>query len=440
MNMKHVIIGTGPAGVVAAETLRKLEPESDITLIGDEPEPPYSRMAIPYFLEGKIDVSGTHLRKSSNYFEQNNIEVLQSHIDAINTDKKLLTHGAGQQIRFDKLLIATGSSPVKPPIEGMDLPGVHNCWTLADAQQIISKAKPDAKVVLMGAGFIGCIILEALASRHVQLTVVEMENRMVPRMMNKQSGTLLKQWCENKGVTVLTSAQVKGIENSSKPMSLLRSIFTSAQVKGTKKSSKSALSVSMSVGAALPADVVICATGVRSNMDLCEQNNIQTDQGILVNEYLQTSHPDIYAAGDVAQGRDFSTGNYSVQAIQPTAVEHARIAATNMAERSEQLHRGSINMNVLDTLGLISSSFGDWQGLKGDDSCELKDNDRFRYLNLQFQGDTLIGANTLGLTQHVGVLRGLIQSKTRLGNWKKKLINDPTLIMEAYLATAQGQA
>jgi NAD(P)H-nitrite reductase large subunit len=251
---------------------------------------------------------------------------------------------------------------------------------------------------------------------------------------------LLKQWCENKGVTVLTSAQVKGIEKSSKPMSLLRSILTSAKAKSVETSSKSALSVSMSGGGALSADVVICATGVRSNMDLCEKNNIQTDQGILVNGYLQTSHPDIYAAGDVAQGRDFSTGNYSVQAIQPTAVEHARIAATNMAERSEHLHRGSINMNVLDTLGLISSSFGDWQGLKGDDSCELKDNDRFRYLNLQFQGDTLIGANTLGLTQHIGVLRGLIQSKTRLGKWKRKLINDPTLIMEAYLATAQGQA
>ncbi|MCP4408990.1 MAG: NAD(P)/FAD-dependent oxidoreductase [Gammaproteobacteria bacterium] len=438
--MKHVIIGTGPAGVVAAETLRKLEPESGITLIGDEPEPPYSRMAIPYFLEGKIDASGTHLRKSSNYFEKNNIEVLRTRIDAINTDKKSLFYSAGQEIRFDKLLIATGSSPVKPPIEGMDLPGVYTCWTLADAKQIIDRAKPDAKVVLMGAGFIGCIILEALASRNVQLTVVEMENRMVPRMMNKQSGTMLKQWCENKGVTVLTSAQVKGIEKSSKPMSFLRSIFTSAQAKSIEKNGKSPLSVSMSGGGTLPADMVICATGVRSNMDLCEQSDIQTDQGILVNEYLQTSSSDIYAAGDVAQGLDFSTGNYSVQAIQPTAVEHARIAATNMAEISEHLHRGSINMNVLDTLGLISSSFGDWQGLQGDDSSELKDIDRYRYLNLQFQGDVLIGANTLGLTQHIGVLRGLIQSKTRLGTWKKKLTNDPTLIMEAYLATAQGQA
>jgi NAD(P)H-nitrite reductase large subunit len=440
MSTKHVIIGTGPAGVVAAETLRKLEPASQITLIGDEPEPPYSRMAIPYFLEGKIDASGTHLRKSSHYFEKNNIEVLRARIDTIATDNKVLTYDTGNEISFDKLLIATGSSPVKPPIEGMDLSGVYNCWTLADAYQIIDRAKPDAKVVLMGAGFIGCIILEALASRNVQLTVVEMENRMVPRMMNEQSGTLLKQWCENKGVTVMTSAQVKGIEKSSKPMSFLRSLFSSTQTKDTGNNGKSPLSVSMSDGAVLPADVVICATGVRSNMSLCQQNSIQTDQGILVNEYLQTSLPDIYAAGDVAQGRDFSTGDYSVQAIQPTAVEHGRIAATNMVEKSEHLHRGSINMNVLDTLGLISSSFGDWQGLLGDDSCELKDNDRFRYLNLQFQEDTLIGANTLGLTQHIGVLRGLIQSKTRLGKWKKKLTDDPTLIMEAYLATAQGQA
>ena len=416
--MKHVIIGAGPAGVVAAETLRKLEPESGIMLIGDEPEAPYSRMAIPYYLENKIDASGTHLRKSDGHFEQNNIEVLQFRIDAINTDKKILTRDTGDEINFDKLLIATGSSAVKPPIEGMDLLGVHNCWTLADANQIINSAKPDAKVVLMGAGFIGCIILESLVSRGVKLTVVEMENRMVPRMMNERSGTLLKQWCENKGVTVLTSARVNGIE----------------------KGSQHPLNVVMSVGGALPADLVICATGVRANTSLCDKSSVEMEQGILVNEFLQTSHPDIFAAGDVAQGRDFSTGQYSVQAIQPTAVEHARIAATNMTEGREHLHRGSINMNILDTLGLISSSFGDWEGLKGDDSCELGDNDRFRYLNLQFQEDTLIGANTLGLTQHIGVLRGLIQSKTRLGKWKKKLANDPTLIMEAYLATAQGLA
>jgi len=166
-------------------------------------------------------------------------------------------------------------------------------------------------------------------------------------------------------------------------------------------------------------------------------NAVNTDVGILVNDRLQSSQPDIYAAGDVAQGRDFSTGAYSVQAIQPTAADHARLAALNMAGQ-EAVHRGSVNMNVLDTLGLISSSFGLWMGVDGGSATELCDRDRYHYLNLQFQDDVLVGASSLGLTDHVGVLRGLIQSQVRLGAWKDRLLSDPTRVMEAYLASTQA--
>ena len=107
---------------------------------------------------------------------------------------------------YDKLLIATGSHPVSPPLPGMDLPGVHSCWTLEDSRNIAAKAKKGSNVVLMGAGFIGCIILEALTSRDVNLTVVEMEDRMVPRMMDQNSGNLIKKWCQDKGVVVHSQA------------------------------------------------------------------------------------------------------------------------------------------------------------------------------------------------------------------------------------------
>ena len=153
----------------------------------------------------------------------------------------------------------------------------------------------------------------------------------------------------------------------------------------------------------------------------------------MVDEYLAASVPDVYAAGDVAQAHDFSTGAGVVQAIQPTAVEHGRAAALYMARGHGHPQRGTVNMNVLDTLGLVSTSFAQWMGVKGGDSAELKDTDRFRYLNLQFQDDVLVGATALGLTDHVGVLRGLIQGRTRLGAWKKKLVADPTRVMEAYL-------
>jgi len=148
---------------------------------------------------------------------------------------------------------------------------------------------------------------------------------------------------------------------------------------------------------------------------------------------MQTTVPEIYAAGDVAYGRDFSTGGYEVHAIQPTASEHGRFAALNMAG-VKTAYRGSLSMNVLDTLGLISSSFGLWKGVADGESVEIGELERFRYLSLQFREDIMVGANSVGLTQQVGVLRGLIQGGIRLGEWKNRLLRDPSRLMEAYLA------
>ena len=413
--MQHVIIGAGPAGVVAAEALRKLQSDVVVTLIGDEPEPPYSRMAIPYYLHQQINEEGTYLRKSGDHYRDHNISIVQGRVTAIERSGKELTLDGGSKVPYDKLLLATGATPVSPPIDGVDLPGVTSCWTLEDARRIASTSKPGAKVVLMGAGFIGCIILEGLAKSGADLTVVEMEDRMVPRMMNDTAGNLIKDWCESRGVKVHTSTQVTSIEKKGK-----------------------ALAVMLKSGQVLDADLVVSATGVRPNIDLVADCGIETDHGILVNRHLQTNDPDVFAAGDVAQGIDFSTGEYSVQAIQPTAVDHGQLAARNMAGLSGAVHQGCVNMNVLDTLGLISSSFGLWMGKDGGDASELLNRERFRYLNLQFEDDVLVGATSLGLTQHVGVLRGLIQSKIRLANWKQKLIEDPTRIMEAYLARTQA--
>ncbi len=413
--MHHVIIGSGPAGTVAAETLRKLDHQSRITLIGDEDGPPYSRMAIPYFLIDQIDESGTHLRKDPSHYDRQRIERIADRVIGIDSTTRSVKLAQGESLDYDRLLVASGSRPVTPPIPGMDLPGVHPCWTLEDARAIVERATSGARVVLIGAGFIGCIILEALASRGTKLTVVEMEPRMVARMMNDAAAGLLKNWCEHKGVAVHTDTRVEAVES------------------GT---GSSPLTVTLENADALPADLVITATGVRPNMEFMAGTGIKLDRGVVVNDRMQTSLADVYAAGDVAQGLDFSTGEYSIQAIQPTAVEHAQIAAYNMAGR-ERRHQGSVNMNVLSTLGLISSSFGLWMGARGGDCAELCDRDRFRYLNLQFQDDRLVGASSLGLTEHVGVIRGLIQTKIPLGAWKEKLARDPTRLMEAYIAGTQ---
>lgn len=414
--MDYVIIGAGPAGVIAAETLRKVDRQGTITMIGDEPEPPYSRMALPYYLINRIPEEGTYLRKSAGHFEDLRVDLRVGRVTAVDPAAKRITVDGGPALGYDRLLIATGAHPVSPPIPGVDLPEVNPCWTLEDGRAIARLAQPGAKVVLMGAGFIGCIVLEALAWREVDLTVVEMEDRMVPRMMSAKAGTMMKDWCESKGVKVRTSTKITSIEERPK--------------------ADHRLLVRLDSGEDLEADLVISATGVRSNIEFLEGSGIETDFGILVNEFLQTNVPEIYAAGDVAQGRDFSTGEYSVQAIQPTAADHGRLAALNMAGH-ETRHQGSVNMNVLATMGLVSSSFGLWMGVDGGDEAELHEPRAYRYLNLQFEDDVLVGAHSLGLTQHVGVLRGLVQTRVRLGHWKDRLLKDPTRIMEAYLANTQ---
>jgi NAD(P)H-nitrite reductase large subunit len=413
--MHYVIIGAGPSGVTAAETIRKHDPLGQIDLLTSEPEAPYSRMAIPYYLIGNIDEQGCHLRDNDQHFIDLKINVINEIVISLNNANKTLKLSNGDTLSYDKVLIATGSRPAVPPIPGADLPMVSNCWTLQDARDIIQRAQSGNKVVLIGAGFIGSIILEALFQRGVELHVIETGNRMVPRMLNEKAGGLLKTWCIEKGVDVHTSCSVQSIVDNGDNSATV-TLSNATELKNIA--------------------LIITATGVKSNLELLQGSDIQLDQGILVNTRMQSSDPDVYAAGDVAQGLDFSTGVSSVQAIQPTATDHGRIAALNMAGKTTT-HHGSVNMNVLDTLGLISHSFGLWMGVEDGDSAELYSPDDYKYLNLQFDDDRLVGASCSGITQHIGILRGLIESRIPLGYWKDKLLKDPTQFVEAYMACTQ---
>ena len=431
----HVILGAGPAGVIAAETIRKHAPNDRITLVGDEAEPPYSRMAIPYLLIGNIDERGTYLRKSADHFERLKVEQVHARAVSIDGAAKTIQLDNDQRLSFDKLLIATGSRPVRPPIPGMDSPQVHPCWTLEDARAIMALAKPGARVVQMGAGFIGCIIMEALASRGVTLSVVEMGDRMVPRMMGPVAGNMIRDWCEAKGVQVFTSAKVEAIvPNGSENPGLLSKLANAVGL--GDEPTDAAVTVRLSTGQKLPADLVISATGVKPCIDFLKTSGVTCLQGVLTDEHMQTNIAGIYAAGDCAEAFDKVSGTTIVSAIQPNAAEQARVAALNMVGQTATL-KGVTQINVLDTLGLISTSFGNWQGVPGGDQVSLTA--QGRHLSLQFKDDVLVGCNSVGWTDHVGVMRGLVEGQVHLGEWKEKLKHDPTKLMDAYLASAQGQ-
>jgi len=237
---------------------------------------------------------------------------------------------------------------------------------------------------------------------------------MVPRMMGPTAGGMIKDWCKAKGVEVHTGARVDAIEAGA-PMK-----------------------VKLADGAVIEAELVISATGVKPNIGFLENSGITCLLGVLTDEHMQTSVSGIYAAGDCAEALDIVSGKLIVSAIQPNAADQARIAALNMLGRKTAL-KGVTQINVLDTLGLISTSFGDWQGVPGGEHAELTDAAAGRHLSLQFDGDVLVGCNSVGWTGHVGVMRGLVEGQVHLGEWKDKLLADPTKLMEAYLARAQAQ-
>jgi NAD(P)H-nitrite reductase large subunit len=416
--MDYVILGAGPAGVTAAETIRGLDKNGRITLIGGEPEPPYSRMAIPYLLHGAVKEGGTYLRQNPKHYDALNIRYMTGKVGGIDTKTKRLFMSGADTLPYDKLLIATGASPIIPRVPGANLPGVHSCWTLPDAREILRLADKGAPVVLVGAGFIGSIVLEALHQRGCDLTVVEVAPRMVARMMDETAGGMLGRWCTAKGVHVKTGTKVERI----------------TQAAGANGAT---LAVGLSDGTSVPAKLVVLAAGVRSNTSFLVGSGITVGNGIHVDETLQTSVPGVYAAGDCCEGIDISTGKPDMLAIQPVAVEHGRLAGQNMAGKYTP-HHGSLNMNVLDTLGLISSSFGLWQGAPGGNEAKMIDEDKFKYLKLEFLDDKMVGAQCVGLTDHVGMLRGLIQTGFRLGVWKERLMASPERLREAYIAVSQG--
>ncbi len=406
--MKHVIIGAGPAGVIAAETLREQDSLASIALVSGERGEPYARMAIPYILSGRIGEAGARQRKSAGHFESLGIRYLNNKAMQVHAgaDGGSVDLDDGSRLDYDRLLVATGSSPTLPPVPGIDLDGVLTCWTLDDARAIASRLKPGLRVVMVGAGFVAGVCMKSLVERGAQLSVIAGRSGQILRsMMTPVGSRLLQRWLEDKGVRVIATGRIERIEAGPRLVMDTRT---------------------------LDADLIILATGVHPNVSFLEGTGAEIDQGIVIDDRMRTTVPNIYAAGDVAQGRDFSTGHWVVHALQPTATEHGRAAALNMVGKDAP-YRGSLGMNVLDTAGLISQTLGLWQGVEGGETTESLNEERFLYTRLCFDGDVLVGAISIGEGRNVGAIRGLIQTRRKLGAWKARLLKDPQLVTDAFV-------
>lgn len=420
MPQRHVIVGGGPAGLFGIETLRELEPEAEITLISDEP--PYSRMVLPYYMAGEIPEDHVYTGSPAYWGRLRVAALTGRQVSRVEPARKRLELADGSSVTFDRLLIATGSSPIQADIPGADGEHIHHLWTLSDAVRTLKVIRGrKARVVFVGAGFIGFIVLNALGKVGCALSVVEVEGQILPRMLDPEAGELGRGWLERRGVAVHTGVRALEIADSSRDKV-----------------------VRLSDGARLRADLVILAVGVRPNTELVKDSGIAVDHGILVDEYLQTSAEGIYAAGDCAQGPDLSTGERAVHAIQPTAVEHGRVAGANMAGRRVR-YPGSLGMNILDVVGLQCASFGLWAG-DGRETSVVSNPGRPVYRKLVWDGDRLVGAILLGpaedvaLLNDLGMVKGLIQARVPLGPWAKELRANPMDVRRAFVGAGAPAA
>jgi NAD(P)H-nitrite reductase large subunit len=417
MATRHVVVGGGPAGLFAVETIRALDPAAAVTLVTDEP--PYSRMVLPYYIAGEIPETQVFTGSDDHWARLRTSVVRGRRATGLDPRARRLTLADGDTIPYDRLLLATGSSPIRPDLAGADGERVHNLWTLADARrtiEVVRAVRPGAppRVVFIGAGFIGFIVLNALAKLGCRLAVVEVEGQILPRMLDAEAASLGRRWLETRGVEVHTGVRAVAIGEA-----------------GHDKT------VRLSDGTILNADLVVMAIGVRPNVELARAGGLRVERGIVVDRHLRTSAPDVHAAGDCAEGPDVSTGGLDVHAIQPTAVEHGRVAGANMAGQPIP-YDGSLAMNILDVVGLQCASFGRWRS-GGGSATAMTNAGRPLYRKLVWEGDRLVGAILLGpaedvaLLNDLGMIKGLIQARVALGPWAEELRRNPMDVRRAFV-------
>lgn len=413
MARRHLIIGGGTAGMNAIRTIREEESErSEITLVSAEK--PYSRMVLPYYLDRSIAESHVFTATAAvlaGWGVKTLVGRRATHLDA---QGSVVTLDDGTKVEYDDCLIATGSSPVKAPVPGADLPGVHSFWTMDQCRALIADIRPGSHVVMVGAGFISFTILNSILALGAKLTVVEIAPTILPRMIDATGARLVEAWLGTHGVTVRTGARLTRI----------------ADARARKR-------LSFAKGADLTADTVVMATGIRANLEWLKDSGVRVRQGVLVDDHLRSNVATVYAAGDVAEGADRISGAPVVHAIEPTAQEHGRVVGANMAGQDVR-YRGSLVMNIVEVCHLDVASFGAWES--GADVATGLHADRPAYRKLLFTGDRLTGAIILGrssdvwTTNDIGMLKGLVQTQVPLGRWKSHLQANPFDIKPAYIA------
>lgn len=404
--MSYVIVGNGVSAIGAIEGIRLHDTVTKIMVVSDEEVPTYGRPLISYYLSDKIKFETLPFRPEE-FYTKNNVEMkLGSRVLSIDTNAKTLALDSGKTMPYGKLLIATGGTPTKPDIPGIEGGGVHNFTTVAHAEALRELVDKVKNVVVIGAGLIALKAAEGFAEKGVDVTIV-VRSRIMRTYFDETAGELIVEHLEKNGITFMQETATKEIVR-----------YSDGTIKGVETDQ-----------GLIEADVVIVAAGVRPNMGLAAQAGLKTVKGIRVNDYLTTSDADIFAAGDVAEAKDLLTGEYTVRPIWPNAYTQGRYAGLNMAG-ADKPYTGGMSMNSITYYGLATISVGE-TNIPDETGYEITvhlDRENSIYRKLIFKDDILTGCILIGEIDAAGFYTSFIKNGFKLDDAAKKRLmeGDPS--------------
>ncbi len=399
--MHYVIVGGSASGINAIEAIRSLDKEGKISLISDEEFSLYSRCLITYFLAGKLTEDKLKYR-SSDFYEKQKVEALHGiKAKKVLPEKRKLLLDNGRELAYDRLLIATGASPKMVEVPGSDKEGILGLRTYQDAQLINERLDKVNTVSILGGGLIGLRAAYSLHARNKQVKVIVKSNQVLSQMLDSGAANFIRRKIEQKGIQVMTG-------------------LAAVEFLGGKEVS----GLVLDDGKKLECELVIVGKGVRPNLELVKGTEIKTDYGIIVDDYLQTNFPNIYAAGDVAQGKDLISGQSTINALWPCAVAQGRVAGLNMAGKKLK-YDGSMAMNSVEFFGLPVISMGITRPKdKEYEQLVREDEKNFVYKKVVLRKNRVQGMILVNKIEQAGVMGILMRKKVDVSSIKEMLLED----------------
>jgi NAD(P)H-nitrite reductase large subunit len=399
----YLIIGQGAAGTSAAKILRQLDPAAPVTMVTAEEDYFYNRIDLPDIIAGKYEPAASELQGIEGFRTLGITCRMGVSVQAIHAQQKIAQLASGEELKYGKLLFATGSAPLVPRLPGIEARGVYPLWTMAQARRIAWAARDASKAVVIGAGLIGLKMAVALASRGLKVTVIEKLPQIMPRQLDDAAATIVGDALRSAGIGLMLNTEAGRILSGS-------GVVAAVEAGGKR----------------LACQIVILAVGVKPNAELAKRAGVAVNLGVVVDKYQQTSIANIYAAGDVAETLDPLTGKPTVPAIWPVAIRQGEVAGHNMAGRPME-YEGLLAMNAVEIAGIPLISIGDIEGAPGDEAV-ITQNANF-YRKIVLRDKTIRGVLCLGDIRHTGVIGAQVIRQTK--------ISDPSLLASPEFSFAQ---